>query len=77
MHSFKIEHDVDDCASMACSLSSSCPLMRMFTNQSGHLGIGPKWIVIVDLGVEIGRAAGVVFSNSLQSLGRRPLSGRA
>jgi putative MATE family efflux protein len=44
------------------------PLMRMFTSNPEILELA-KWIVIVDLGVEIGRAAGVVFSNSLKASG--------
>ncbi len=44
------------------------PLMRMFTTNPAILDLA-KWIVIVDFGVEIGRAAGVVFSNSLKASG--------
>jgi putative MATE family efflux protein len=44
------------------------PLMRLFTDNQEILSLA-RWIVIVDFGVEIGRACGVVFSNMLKASG--------
>jgi putative MATE family efflux protein len=44
------------------------PLMRLFTDNPEILELA-RMIVIVDFGVEIGRAAGVVFSNALKASG--------
>jgi Na+-driven multidrug efflux pump len=40
----------------------------MFTTNPEIIALA-KWIVIVDIGVEMGRASGVVFSNSLKASG--------
>ncbi|MDZ4195886.1 MAG: MATE family efflux transporter [Candidatus Izemoplasmatales bacterium] len=44
------------------------PLISMFTTNPEIIALA-KWIVIVDIGVEMGRASGVVFSNSLKASG--------
>lgn len=44
------------------------PLMRLFTDNPAIVELA-RWIVIVDFGVEIGRAGGVVFSNALKASG--------
>jgi len=44
------------------------PLIRIFTDNSAIIELA-KWIVIIDLGVEIGRAVNILFGNTLKAAG--------
>jgi len=44
------------------------PIIRLFTSNPEIIEL-VKWVVVIDIGVEIGRGLGVVFSNALKASG--------